>query len=73
VLDAIRTRVELASLEPAQVRACLVLALDLQLSIYDAACLWLAMSLKLPLLTHDDKLAAAAGKQKVGVLRLEDF
>jgi predicted nucleic acid-binding protein len=73
VLDAVRTRVELAALEPAQVRACLVLALDLQLSICDAAYLWLATSLKLPLLTHDDKLAAAAAKQKVDVLRLESF
>src|SRR5512138_3376209 len=73
VLDAVRTRVELAALEPAQVRACLVLALDLGLSIYDAAYLWLAMSLKLPLLTHDETLAAAAAKQSVDVLRLESF
>jgi len=73
VLDAVRTRVELAVLEPAQVRACLVLAIDLGLSIYDAAYLWLAMSLKLPLLTRDDRLAAAAARQSVTVLRLESF
>jgi len=73
VLDAVRTRVELATLEPAQVRACLVLGIDLGLSIYDAAYLWLATSLKLPLLTHDDRLSTAAAKQSVRVLRLEDF
>lgn len=73
VLDAVRTRVELAVLEPAQARACLVLALDHALSMYDAAYLWLAMSLKLPLLTHDPKLAAAAERQKVSVLRLESL
>jgi predicted nucleic acid-binding protein len=73
VLDAVRTRVELADLAPAQVRASLVLALDHRLSIYDAAYLWLAMSLKLPLLTHDSQLARAAAAQSVQVLRLESF
>jgi predicted nucleic acid-binding protein len=71
VLDAVRTRVELASFEPAQTRACLALALDQSLSIYDASYLWLALSHKLPLLTHDDKLAAAAKNCGLGVLRLE--
>jgi len=33
----------------------------------------LAMSLKLPLLTHDEKLAAAAARQSVDVPRLESF
>lgn len=73
VLDAVRTRVELSVLEPAQVRACLVLALDLGLSIYDAAYLWLAKSLGLPLLTHDERLARAGAAQGVALLRLEDF
>ena len=73
VLDAVRTRVELATLEPAQVRACLVLALDHGLSVHDAAYLWLAMSLKLPLLTHDATLAKAAARQSVQVLTLESF
>jgi predicted nucleic acid-binding protein len=71
VLDAVRTRVEVATLEPAQVRACLVLALDDGLSIYDASYLWLAMSLKLPLLTSDNVLAKAAKKHSVDVLTLE--
>jgi len=71
VLDAIRTRVELASFEPAQVRACLLLAVDEGLSIDDAAYLWLALSLKLPLLTHDAALSRAAARQQVPVLRLE--
>jgi predicted nucleic acid-binding protein len=73
VLDAVRTRVELATLQPPQVRACLVLAFDLGLSLCDAACLWLAMSLKLPLLTHDDRLAAAAARQSVRVLSAKDL
>lgn len=73
VLDAVRTRVELSTLEPAQVRACLVLAVDHGLGLHDAAYLWLAKSLGLPLLTHDETLAGACARQKVPVLRLEDF
>ena len=73
VLDAIRTRVELASFEPAQVRACLLLAVDENLSIYDAAYLWLALSQKVALLTHDAALAKAAVRQRVRVVRLEDI
>jgi len=73
VLDAVRTRVELTALQPAQVRACLALAFDLGLSVYDAAYLWLAMSLELPLLTHDARLAAAAARQSVNVLTVKDF
>jgi predicted nucleic acid-binding protein len=72
LLDAIRTRVQLASLEPLQVRACTLLGVDHALSIYDAAYLWLALSLKLPLLTHDARLARVAATQSVPVLRLED-
>jgi len=73
VLDAVRTRVELAALQPAQVRACLLLAFDARLSVYDAAYVWLAMSLKLPLLTHDERLAAAAARQSVNVLTVENL
>jgi len=73
VLDAIRSRVDLASFAPAQVRACLVLAMDHGLSIHDSAYLWLALSLKLPLLTHDKRLAAAAAAQSVNVLNLADL
>lgn len=72
VLDAIRARVELFAHEPGQVRACLLLGLDHALSIHDAAYLWLARSLRLPLLTHDAALAAAARRQAVPVLRVED-
>jgi len=73
VLDAVRTRVELATLHPAQNRACMALGFDLGLSVYDASYLWLAMSLKLPLLTHDKQLAAAAARQSVKVLTVESF
>jgi predicted nucleic acid-binding protein len=72
VLDAIRSRVELTSTVPAQIRAALTLALDHALSLHDAAYLWLALSLKLPLLTHNRKLAAAA-RPAVDVLTLEDL
>jgi predicted nucleic acid-binding protein len=68
VLDAIRVRVELASPAPAQVRAALVLALDHGLSLYDAAYLWLAASLRLPLLTTDRGLARAAEASAVPVV-----
>lgn len=71
VLDAVRTRVELSVLEPAQVRACLALALEHGLSIYDAAYLWLALSLKVPLLTHDERLSAAAGRAGAAVLTVD--
>lgn len=73
VLDAIRTRVDLARLEPAQVRACLVIAMDHALSIHDAAYLWLAQSRGLPLLTHDASLAAAARKSGVTVIGVNDL
>ncbi len=72
VLDAVRSRVELTSPVPAQVRAALTLALDHELSLSDAVYLWLALSLKLPLLTHDHKLAAAA-RPAVEVLTLEEL
>jgi predicted nucleic acid-binding protein len=72
LLDSVRTRVELTVPEPGQVRAALALAVDHGLSIYDAAYLWLASSLALPLLTHDARLRAAAEAQKVPVLGVED-
>ncbi len=71
VLDAVRSRVELALLEPAQVRACLGLALDHGLSVYDGAYLWLAKSLGVPLLTSDDRLRRAAKQQAVALLTME--
>ena len=73
VLDAIRVRVELVQPEPPQVRAALGLALDHGLSLYDAGYLWLAMSLRLPLLTTDGVLAAAAAKKSVRVVGLEEI
>lgn len=73
VLDAVRTRIELASLEPPQARACLMLAIEDALSIYDAAYLWLAMSLRLPLMTLDRRLAAAATARGVAVITPEDI
>ena len=68
VLDAIRVRVELATPAPAQVRAALVLGLDHGISLYDAAYLWLAKSLRLPLLTADRVLARAAAAAAVPVV-----
>ena len=73
VLDAVRTRLALHELEPAQMKAALALGLDHRLSLYDAGYLWLALSLRLPLLTLDDRLAAAARAQKVPVVALDDF
>ena len=71
VLDAIRSRVELTAPVPAQARAALVLALDHGISLDAAAYLWLALSLKLPLLSHDDALARAAAACGIAVVRIE--
>ena len=71
LLESVRTRVSLVAFEPKQVGACLALAVEETLSLYDAAYLWLAMSMRLPLLTHDQRLAAAASHQAVDVWRLE--
>ena len=71
VLDAIRVRVELAAPAPAQVRAALVLALDHGLSLHDAGYLWLASSLRLPLMTTDRSLARAARAAAVETVDME--
>ena len=60
VLDAIRHRVELHELAPAQHKAVLAVAIDAGVSIYDAGYLWLARSLDLPLATLDEPLIRAA-------------
>jgi predicted nucleic acid-binding protein len=73
VLDGVRTRCELYRLEPPQVRAALALALERELSLYDATYLWLAQSLSLPLLTQNAALARAAKAQGVAVTSLEAF
>jgi predicted nucleic acid-binding protein len=65
VLEAIRHRVELHDLAPAQHKAVLDVALDTGLPTYDAAYLWLAQSLRLPLATFDAAQMAAARKSGV--------
>ena len=72
VLDAVRTRVALTAMQAAQVRAALVIAVDHSLSIYDAAYLWLALSSRLPLLSQDRLLSAAAARLSIAVVRLEE-
>lgn len=73
VLEAIRHRVELHELAPAQHKAVLDVAQDTGLPIYDAAYLWLAQSLRLPLATFDPAQIAAARKSGVQLLAPEDF
>jgi predicted nucleic acid-binding protein len=73
VLEAIRHRVELHELAPAQHKAVLDVALDTRLPVYDAAYLWLAQSLRLPLATFDPAQAAAARKRGLALLAPEDF
>ncbi|MDR6455581.1 putative nucleic acid-binding protein [Variovorax paradoxus] len=65
VLDAIRHRVELHELAPAQHKAVLAVAIDAGVSQYDAGYLWLAKSLNLPLATFDEQLIQAAPKAGV--------
>lgn len=73
VLEAIRHRVELHELAPAQHKAVLDVALDTGLPVYDAAYLWLAQSLKLPLATFDPDQIAAAQKRGITLLAPADF
>ena len=73
VLEAIRHRVELHELAPAQHKAVLDVALETGLPTYDAAYLWLARSLKLPLATFDTAQAKAAKKSGVALLDLNDL
>ena len=73
VLEAIRHRVELHELAPAQHKAVLDVALDTGLSVYDAAYLWLAQSLKLPLATFDPAQITAAQKRGIALLAPADF
>lgn len=54
-------------LHPINVPAVAALAMQYQLSAYDAAYLWLAAELKAPLATFDDKLAAAAKAHLTGL------
>jgi len=60
VLEAVRHRVDLHALAPAQHKASMGVAMDAGLSAYDAGYVWLARSLNLPLLTFDRKLMEAA-------------
>ena len=73
VLEAIRHRVELHDLAPAQHKAVLDVALDTGLPVYDAAYLWLAQSLKLPPATFDPDQIAAAQKRGITLLAASDF
>lgn len=73
VLEAIRHRVELHELAPAQYKAVLDVALDTGLPVYDAAYLWLAQSLRLPLATFDAAQIAAARKRGIALWAAEDF
>ena len=68
VLEALRHRVELHELAPAQHKAVLDVALETGLPVYDAAYLWLARSLRLPLATFDPAQIAAAKKSGVELL-----
>jgi predicted nucleic acid-binding protein len=71
VLDAVRARVELTVPAPAQARAALALGMDAGLSLYQASYLWLALSLRLPLLTRDQPLQSAARARRVPVPEIE--
>lgn len=73
VLEAIRHRVELHELAPAQHKAVLDVALDTGLPTFDAAYLWLARSLRLPLATFDSAQAAAANRSGVPLLDLSSL
>ena len=71
VLEAIR--VELHDLAPAQHKAVMDVALDTGLPTFDAAYLWLARSLRLPLATFDPQQIAAAQRSGVPLLDLSSL
>ncbi len=71
VLEAIRHRMELHDLAPAQHKAVLDVALETGLPVYDASYLWLARSLKLPLATFDQAQADAARQSGIALLDLD--
>ena len=73
VLEAIRHRVELHDLAPAQHKAVMDVALDTGLPTLDAAYLWLARSLRLPLATLDSHQIAAAQRSGVPLLDLSSL
>lgn len=73
VLEAIRHRVELHDLAPAQHKAVMDVALDTGLPTFDAAYLWLARSLRLPLATFDPQQIAAAQRSGVPLLDLSSL
>ena len=73
VLEAIRHRVELHDLAPAQHKAVMDVALDTGLPTFDAAYLWLARSLRLPLVTFDPQQIAAAQRSGVPLLDLSSL
>lgn len=68
VLEAVRHRIELHDLAPAQHKAALAVSLDAGLSACDGSYMWLARSLNLPLLTFDRQLAQAAPACGVRIL-----
>lgn len=68
VLDAVRHRVELHDLAPAQHKAALGVAMDAGLSAFDGSYMWLARSLSLPLLTFNPRLVQAAPACGVRIL-----
>lgn len=73
VLEAIRHRVELHALAPAQYKAVLDVAMETGLSNFDAAYVWLARSLKLPLATFDPEQMAAAKRCGVTLFDLSSL
>jgi predicted nucleic acid-binding protein len=72
-VDSIRSRIALLPPEPAQAASALSLALEHGLSLYDAAYLRLAISLRVPLLTADRALVRAAAANAVLPLSLDDL
>ena len=72
-VDSIRGWLELSESQPSHVADALHLALEHDLSVYDAAYLRLAHHLHLPLLTADRRLSRAAMAYGVRALTVTDF
>jgi predicted nucleic acid-binding protein len=73
VVNAIRQRCEVHELLPPQFQAAMHIGVKHAISLYDAGYLWLAQSLRLPLLTLDARLAQACQQENVPTLKPEEI
>lgn len=70
IVNAVRQRCDVHELSPPQFQAAMHIGVKHKLSLYDAGNLWLAQSLRIPLVTLNEQLAKASAREKVKTLSL---